>query len=83
MDLTLYTATSGLFIAVPDCLRPSMEAEGLHGPLQFRARLSLDDDPACRLSVRLATEIEGQCYAVLSAREGQRLLRYTRARNPR
>ena len=77
MDLALYTAASGHFIAVPDCLRPSIEAEGRHGPLQFQGRLSLDEDRACRLALRLADEIEGQCYAVLSAREGRRLLRYT------
>ena len=82
MDLALYTAASGHFIAVPDCLRPSIEAEDRHGPLRFQARLRLDDDPACRLAMRLAGEIEDQCYAVLSAREGRRLLRYTGARNP-
>lgn len=65
----LYATASGLFIAVPDCLRPSMEAEARHGPLRWQARLILDADAGDALVLRLASQIETHSYAVLDPDE--------------
>ncbi|HET6435672.1 MAG TPA: hypothetical protein VFG18_08210 [Xanthomonadaceae bacterium] len=70
----LYATPSGAFIAVPDCLRPSMEAETRHGPLRWRARLVLDADADGALVVHLASQVEEYSYAVLDPDATQPLL---------
>lgn len=70
----LYASASGAYIAVPDCLRPSIEAEARHGPLRWQARLLLDADADGALVLHLARQIEEHAYAVLDPEQIQPLL---------
>ena len=72
MDLSLYRASSGVYIVVPDCMQPSIEAEHLHGPLDFQGLYHIPD--AMAACARLTPEMEAHCFAVLSPSEAARLL---------
>lgn len=74
MELSLYLSATGVHVAVPDCLRPSVEAEHLHGPLRFLRRLALDEEHVSRVAPRLTERMDQACYAVLSAEEARGLL---------
>lgn len=73
MDLCLYLSMSGVFIAVPECLRPPIEAEHQHGPLEFHRRLRLDDEHVTRVSPHLMNRIDADFYAVITPDEASRL----------
>lgn len=73
MDLALYRARSGVYVAVPDCLQPAVELERRLGPMRFLRRLRLSDGHA-RHWARLAPELDAHDYALLSADEVARLL---------
>jgi hypothetical protein len=73
MDFALYRAASGVYIAVPDCMRPSMEAEHLHGPLEFQGKYAVADATAMSVT-HFSPDIDTQSYAVLSGDEAARLL---------
>lgn len=72
MELALYRARSGCYVAVPDCLQPSFEVERHHGPLRFQRMLRLADGAeACP---GLAADLQARSYALLSEEQAARLL---------
>jgi hypothetical protein len=73
MDLALYRGASGVYIAVPDCMRPSIEAEHLHGPLEFHGKYAVAEATAMGIT-HFSPDIDAQSYAVLSRDEAARLL---------
>jgi hypothetical protein len=73
MDIALYRTSSGAYIAVHDCMRPSMEAEHLHGPLEFRGLYTVADQTVQSFA-HLDPDLDERNYAVLDDNEAASLL---------
>jgi hypothetical protein len=73
VDIALYRTSSGVYIAVHDCMRPSVEAEHLHGPLEFQGLYTVAD-PTPQAFAHLNPDLDEHNYAVLNEEEAARVL---------
>jgi hypothetical protein len=73
VDIALYRTSSGVYIAVPDCMRPSIEAEHRHGPLEFHGLHTVADETA-QAFAHLSPDLDEHNYAVLHEDEASRVL---------
>jgi hypothetical protein len=74
MDLALYRGPSGVYVIVPEDMRPSTDAEHQHGPLRLGMRIPLPEGPSDPLCTRIVHDVDSQCYAVLTAGEAIALI---------
>jgi hypothetical protein len=73
MDIALYRTRSGVYLAVHDCMRPSIEAEHLHGPLEFHGLYTVANQTVQALA-HVDPDLDEHNYAVLNDHEAARLL---------
>jgi hypothetical protein len=74
MELNVYTAGDGRYVLVPECMKASLEARRLHGPLEFCVRIHSADYPYPELWRRVQAEIDDHMFAILDLSVGKWLM---------
>ena len=74
MIFNVYTRLDGAYVLVPECMTASLEAQRLHGPLEYCDRLDSDEHPFPGLWELVVRETDEHSFAVLQEPIGKQLL---------